>query len=76
MLVVILGAILVLGGVLFMAVQPIRRGRLSEKRSLPGGADGTLEPRRPGAGLSLKSNWLGLALIALGAVFLLAGMAV
>ena len=63
-------------GVLLMAAPPIWRGRLSERRSLSAVADRTLEPRRPGAGFGLRTNWPGLALIALGALLLLVGAAV
>jgi hypothetical protein len=73
MLVISLGALLVVSGVLFLAAQPIWRGRLSERRSRSAPAGPTLEPRRPGAGLGLRTNWPGLALIALGAILLLVG---
>jgi len=69
-----LGVILVFGGVLQMAYQPIWRGRLSGRRRLrPGRPGDTLEPERPASGFGIKSNWPGLALIALGVAFLLAG---
>jgi uncharacterized protein YjeT (DUF2065 family) len=71
-----LGALLVVSGVLLMAAPPIWRGRLSGRRSRPAATDRTLEPRRPAAGFSLRTNWPGLALIALGAVLLLVGAAV
>jgi hypothetical protein len=71
-----LGALLVVSGVLLMAAPPIWRGRLSGKRFRSPVADGTLEPRRPGAGFGLRTNWPGLALIALGAILLLVGAAV
>jgi uncharacterized membrane protein len=71
-----LGALLVISGVLLMAAQPIWRARLSGRRSRSAVADRTLEPRRPAAGFSLRSNWPGLALIALGAILLLVGVAV
>ena len=61
MLVIWLGALFVLGGVVFMMAQPIWRGRLSDaKRTTPGVPRDTLEPRRPGAGFTLKANWPGL----------------
>jgi hypothetical protein len=65
-----LGVLLVFGGVLQMAYQPIWRGRLSGRRRLRSGPD-TLEPERPGSGFG-KSNWPGLVMFALGAAFLLA----
>jgi hypothetical protein len=67
-----LGVLLVFGGVLQMAYQPIWRGRLSGGRRLRAGPD-TLEPERPASGFGLTSNWPGLAMVALGAAFLLAG---
>ena len=83
MLVIWLGALFVLGGLLFMVAQPIWRGRLSDaKRTTPGvprdtamkpAEPMTLEPRSPGAGFGLKANWLGLVLIVLGGILLLAG---
>jgi hypothetical protein len=85
MLVIWLGALFVLGGLLFMMAQPIWRGRLSEARrrrsssavprdtAMKPAEPMTLEPRRPGAGFGLKANWPGLVLIVLGAILLLAG---
>ena len=76
MLVIWSGALLVLIGVLFMAAQPIWRGRLSGRRSRSAvvGAN-TLEPPTPGAGFGLGTNWPGLALVVLGAILLLVGAA-
>ena len=77
MVLIWLGAVLILIGVVFMALQPLRRGQLSGGQ-LRGGrlrsaqASDTLEPRRPARGFGLKSNWPGLALVALGAVLVLA----
>ena len=72
LLLIWLSAALVLGGVLFIAVQAIWRGALSvPRRSRSAGA--TLEPRTPGLpAFGLKANWPGLALIALGAILLIA----
>ena len=71
-----LGALLVLIGVVYMAAQPIWRGRLSGGRQLRSGkSSDTLEPRRPARGFGLGSNWPGLALVAVGAVLLLAAAA-
>lgn len=75
MLVIWLGALLIIGGVLFMATQAIWRGRLSERRRRAAGADVTLEPRERGGGFGLATVWPGFALIALGAILLLAGAA-
>jgi hypothetical protein len=74
MLVIWFGAALFVCGLLFMAAQPVWRGRLSGRPSRSAvAADGTLEPRRPGAGFGLRTNWPGLVLIALGAILMLAG---
>ena len=77
MLVIWLGALLVLGGLVFMMAQPIWRGRLSDatKRTSSGVPRDTLEPRMPGAGFTLKANWPGLVFIVLGGILLLAGAA-
>src|SRR4029077_20834652 len=57
MLVIWLGALFVLGGLLFMVAQPIWRGRLGDaKRTSPGVPRDTLEPRRPGAGFYTESE--------------------
>jgi hypothetical protein len=87
MLVIWLGALSVLGGLLFMAAQPMRR-RLSDARRTSSAVPRdtleprrprdtpephTLEPRRPGAGFGLKANWPGLVLIVLGGILLLVG---
>ena len=58
MLVIWLGALLVLGGLVFMMAQPIWRGRLSDatKRTSSGVPRDTLEPRRPGAGVYTESE--------------------
>jgi hypothetical protein len=76
MTLVMIGALLVIAGVVFMAAQPIWRGRLSGLRRMPWApSSATLEPERPARGFSFRSNWPGLALIALGGVLLLAGAA-
>jgi hypothetical protein len=70
------GALLVVVGLVELAGPLIWRGRLSGKRSRAATmADNTLEPRQPGAGVTLAANWPGLALIALGAILLLVGAA-
>jgi hypothetical protein len=75
MLVIWLGALLVLGGLLFTVAQPIWRGRLSEARRRRSSAvpTDTLEPRSPGAGFGLKENWPGLVFMVLGGILLLVG---
>ena len=79
MLVIWLGALFVIGGLLFMAAQPIWRGRLSDARRKSSAVPRdtlephTLEPRKPSAGFGLKANWPGLVLIVLGGILLLVG---
>jgi hypothetical protein len=63
-----LGALLVLGGILYMVRATIWRGSLSRP------AGDTLEPTRRGVGfLGVAANWPGLLLMAIGAVLLLSG---
>jgi hypothetical protein len=69
-----IGALLVVGGVLFTAAKALWPGRLSEARTT-GSARDTLEPRGTGARLHVRAIWPGLALIGLGALLLLAGSA-
>ena len=64
-----LGALLVFGGVLYMARATIWRGSLSRP------AGDTLEPTRRGVGfLGLGANWPGILLMAIGAALLLSGV--
>jgi hypothetical protein len=71
-----LGVILVFGGVLQLAFQPIWHGRLSGQTRFRSGPSDTLEPERPAGGFGIKTNWPGLVLVALGAAILLAGAAI
>src|SRR3546814_12686668 len=57
------GALLFLCGVVFMALQPLRRGQLSGGRLRPEDAAPTLEPRKPARGFGFGSNWPGFAQI-------------
>jgi len=72
-MVILLGALLVFGGVLYMVRTVIWRGSLSGPDSgRP--VRGTLEPRRRGVGfLGLGTNWPGFLLVATGAILLLSG---
>jgi hypothetical protein len=81
---VILGALLTVAGIVYMAGAVLRRGRLSDPaptapdRPAPNLATPgpTLEPRRRGLGfLGLSQNWPGLLMMAVG-VLLLLSMAV
>jgi hypothetical protein len=70
---ILLGALLVLVGLMYIAYQPLRRHRLSGGRRLPPDKPAnTLEPISPAEGLGLKAVWPGLALAAVGALLLLA----
>jgi hypothetical protein len=71
-----LGVLLVFGGVLHIAYQPIWRGRLSCRTGLHSRPSDTLEPERPASGFGIKSNWPGIAMVTLGAAILLAGAAI
>jgi hypothetical protein len=66
-----IGALLFLGGILFMAAQPELRGRLSGGRLHSAEPSDTLEPRNPSRGFGIKANWPGFALVALGTVLML-----
>lgn len=72
----LLGALLVLGGVVYMAWSAIRHGRMSDPGANPNDAGKrTLEPRRRGLGfLSLKANWPGLVLTGLGVLLLVSSL--
>ena len=73
MTVIYIGALLVFGGVLFMAYKAIVRGRLSGASRRDSMVESTtLEPQGRSAAFDPKANWLGLALIALGTILLLA----
>ena len=68
MFLIVLGAVLVMGGVLYTASATIWRGSLSRP------ARDTLEPPRRGVGfLGLEANWPGILLMAIGAILLLSG---
>ena len=74
MLLMALGALLVLGGVLYMARTAIWRGSLSGPDSSRRPVRDTLEPPRRGLGfLGLRPNWPGILLMAIGAVLLVSG---
>jgi hypothetical protein len=68
-----LGALLVLGGLLYIIRAAIWRGPLSgQDSSRP--VRGTLEPPRRGLGfLGVGTNWPGILLMVIGAVLLLSG---
>jgi hypothetical protein len=79
MAVIIIGALLTVAGVVYMAGAVLRRGRLSDPtpanhRPTPNLATPgpTLEPRRRGLGfLGLSQNWPGLLMMVIGLILLL-----
>ena len=73
MFLMVLGALLVLGGILYMARTAIWRGPLSGPDS-SGPVRDTLEPpARSVRFLGLGTNWPGILLMAIGAVLLISG---
>jgi hypothetical protein len=73
MLYILIGALLVVAGVVYMARATIRRGRTSDPRPNPEDtAERTLEPRHRGLGfLGVRDNWPGIAMCVVGAPLLL-----
>jgi hypothetical protein len=72
----LVGAIVVLGGLVQMAWAAIHRGRMSDPAPDPNDAgQRTLEPRHRGLGfLGWRANWPGLAMVALGGLLLLSAL--
>jgi hypothetical protein len=70
---VLLGALSMLAGIVFIAVREIYAGRLSSAKRGVGGVPPSLEPQRQGSLLNPAKNWPGYILIAAGAVILLFG---
>jgi hypothetical protein len=68
-----LGALLVLGGALYMARTAIWRGSLSGPDSSRPVRDTLEPPRRSVRFLGLGTNWPGILLMAIGAVLLVSG---
>ena len=68
-----LGALLVLGGFLYLARSAIWRGPLSGPESSRPVRDTLEPPRRSLRFLGLGTNWPGILLMAVGAVLLVSG---
>ncbi|MBB2793813.1 UNVERIFIED_ORG: hypothetical protein GGD58_002672 [Rhizobium pisi] len=69
---VLIGAALIIGGLLFL-LRPTLRRRPSDPHLMPQ-TGATLEPRRQGLRfLGLSRNWPALAIIAVGALLLVFG---
>jgi hypothetical protein len=73
MFLMVLGALLVLGGILYMAHTAIWRGPLSGPDSSRPVRDTLEPPRRSVRFLGLGTNWPGILLMAIGGVLLVAG---
>ena len=69
-----LGALLVLGGFLYLARSAIWRGPLSGPESSRPVRDTLEPPRRSMRFLGLGTNWPGILLMTVGAVLLVAGV--
>jgi hypothetical protein len=75
MTLILIGALLFIAGVVYLAMQPLK-GRLSRPRTVSPTPDGrTLEPERPGRGLSVRANWPGVLLMIVGGALLIWGAA-
>ena len=72
----LLGALLVLGGLVYLAAAALFRGRMSDPSANPDDAGKrTLEPRHRGLGfLGWRANWPGVVMAALGALLLLSSL--
>ena len=75
MLTILVGAILIIGGVLYLFWEAVSRRRLSDPhRSYGADTQPTLEPRQQGLSfLGLVRNWPGLFMLVAGAVLLMLG---
>jgi len=72
MTMIIIGALLLVGGVVYMAGATLRRGQLSDAATVGTTPGPTLEPQRRGLRfLGLTTNWPGLLMLVVGAVLLL-----
>jgi hypothetical protein len=71
-LLITVGAAFVVGGIVLLAAEAMRSGRLSDAAHRGPEAGATLEPSRQARVFSLKRSWPGLTLVATGLIFLLA----
>lgn len=67
----LLGSLLILAGVVFLAIQVLGRGPLSNAKRAGPQIEPSLEPWRQGGIVNLKSNWPGYLLILVGTALLL-----
>lgn len=76
MTLIFLGAALMIAGVAIMTITTAKRGRLSEPHKVAAEAPReTLEPTGKGKRMSLRSDLPGAALVAIGALMMLASAA-
>lgn len=84
MAVILIGALLIVAGIVYMAGAALSQGRLSNSAPFGTPADRsasrlstpgpTLEPRRRGLGfLGLSRNWPGLLMMGIGIILMLSG---
>jgi hypothetical protein len=74
MLLILLGALCIIAGIVLATLRTLRRGRLSQPRSLNANATpDTLEPSGRGDRLSLGADLPGIGLALIGAVLILVG---
>ena len=71
-LLIAVGAAFVVGGVVLLAAEAMRSGRLSDAANRRPEAGATLEPSHQARVFSLKRSWPGLALVGMGLILLLA----
>src|SRR5258706_7849715 len=75
MFLIAIGALLVISGIVLAAVRTASRGKLSDPHATaPGTRSYTLEPLGRGRRLSIKADVPGLALMAIGALLIFAGV--
>ena len=72
MVLIVIGALLIVSGIVMAAIRTASRGKLSAPH---GGPKGTLEPRGKGDRLSVKSDFTGIGMMVVGGVLIFAGAA-
>ena len=74
MVLIVLGALLIIGGVLVSTIKTLRHGRLSQaEEPVTHEKRDTLEPKGRGDRLSLKTDLPGIAMFAIGALLIFMG---
>ena len=75
MMLILLGAALLIAGVVYMAIQPAHRRMSGGQLGSAATSDKTLEPPKPASGFGLTANWPGLAMAAVGGLLMLVAAA-